>query len=1310
MSVVVIVVLTVIVGINSAQNTSLSVLKEASAIAPAPVAQMNDTMSTLGLSINSQRPLHAEYASPTSTLVGKTIDTIQISLKKVKNPTGNATVGIFNSTLGLQKSFGSVDVSKLPVVYTQQTFALANNASYKIQAGDYIGIKYTGGNLTDYAAIMTDQNATDPFDGTNTYYEYYTTSWHIYPAYDLTMTLIYHPENTTTPSETIPPTITAPSEILTWSTNSSKTIDLGTPMVSDNIPHGVKWWNSITGSSTINNTVVTLSTGTFNVTWTAQDAAGNMASAFQKVALIRPQPLNPYTKQVFIQFDDGFQSQYDIAKPILDKYHIHATFFIICARPSLPSSPTGYMNWTTIGKLKSAGYDIEGHTMNHPYLTRLSAPQLVVETSGAKLCMASNGFPVTIIAMPHSAGWNNQTVINAIINAGYSFARGGSEPYQNMHCNELKQHSSQTDCETFFPNGTLTFSNRYNLEGYNHLVGAEFNFTRSQNNTKAFEIFAAEVNSPGKKNNATSQLDIPMIYYHRITESNAALPFSEKGDEKILFEAEMRYLAENGVKTLFTNQTAYNTTSNFLYIKPLTNGTGQPSNPCFSYNSAKNSITVKCTEHFAQLASQVNDPSKIAYQGNGTWLVNSTIANVANTTLSIDKSDNVSWLKIAGKNGLVVNGRIEIDGIKITSWNPATNTVINQLPETFPWNFTIPRAYILFPYSPAGSQGGWIKNSDISYIGYNSSGTSGIEMLLNSHDILLSHNRIHDSFFATYSNGAYNVTIDSNEYDHNIFYALDPHTGSHDWKILNNIVHNNRKYGIIFSLQCYNFLVQNNTVYSDGGGKDGTFGGAGIFFSREAHNSIARYNTVHDEFTGIEVSQSWDNQVYGNKVYDTHRGIYVISGFEGSSKNNTIHDNQVQNSTYGVWSNNSTDNRSGNTTFLAPLSPIYMTSNSSFQIENQTFANTVAFSDNTRNNLTITKSGKILVSGIPVIQMMDTTVSPGASVYSQRQLQAEFVTNSSSLVGKSIDTITLQLRKGGSPTGIATIGIFNKDLSVKRAFGTIDSSTLSPTYQDYTFSIPSSASPYSIQAGDRIGIKFSGGNSSNYVSIITDQNGSFDGTNSYYTYYTTQWNNATAKDLHMIQKLGGIPISPSYMNDTTISSGLSAYSGRPVQAEYVSNSSTLVGKPIDTMTVQLKKGGSPSGNFIVGIFNPDLSIKKSFANVTAASLTTSYKDYTFTLGSDYAYQIQTGDRIGIKYTGGNNNTYVAIMTDRNNSFDGTNSYLTYYTTKWANFPTEDLYMTLKLNKIVINPTIYDTDATPAIFHMSSTNMTINNVR
>lgn len=182
-------------------------------------------------------------------------------------------------------------------------------------------------------------------------------------------------------------------------------------------------------------------------------------------------------------------------------------------------------------------------------------------------------------------------------------------------------------------------------------------------------------------------------------------------------------------------------------------------------------------------------------------------------------------------------------------------------------------------------------------------------------------------------------------------------------------------------------------------------------------------------------------------------------------------------------------------------------------------------------------------------------------------------------------------------------------------------------------------------------------------------------------------NSGAINNCNNINNLGIITGNPinntcTYMQDTTASYGLSVYSGRQIHAEWVSNTSSLVGNQMDTIMVQLKKVGSPTGTASIGVFNTDLSIKKTFGTIDVSTLTTSYKNYKFALTIPHSYQIQAGDRIGIKFAGGNASTnYIVIMTDQNDTdpFDGINSYLMYYTTAWQNYPTKDIYMILKGN-------------------------------
>jgi hypothetical protein len=164
-----------------------------------------------------------------------------------------------------------------------------------------------------------------------------------------------------------------------------------------------------------------------------------------------------------------------------------------------------------------------------------------------------------------------------------------------------------------------------------------------------------------------------------------------------------------------------------------------------------------------------------------------------------------------------------------------------------------------------------------------------------------------------------------------------------------------------------------------------------------------------------------------------------------------------------------------------------------------------------------TQTYTITPTAFPVTHMSDTTQTYGLSLYSTQQLHVEMVTASSQLVGKSIDQITLKIRKTGSPTGTMQIGVFNTDLTAKKLFGTKDATTVTSTYTDYTFSL-TGGELYTIQSGDRIGIRFTVGNANNYAAVMLDRDASdpFDGSGTYRQQYNTSWGSYPADDMYMI--------------------------------------------------------------------------------------------------------------------------------------------------------------------------------------------------
>src|SRR5918999_4389816 len=252
------------------------------------------------------------------------------------------------------------------------------------------------------------------------------------------------------------------------------------------------------------------------------------------------------------------------------------------------------------------------------------------------------------------------------------------------------------------------------------------------------------------------------------------------------------------------------------------------STACVSYQSGVNTITVNCDASFRDVAQAINDPGILAQEEGqqGQYILNANLEVADGVDFEMTSSgDGLRYLKIAGENGIVVYGKILIDGVTITSWDIADEEVIPQ-----DMNGTIRRGYVQF----AASEGSQIINSEFGYLGDVEPGRRGFDLLGDgdgepSHDIVIRGNKFHDMWFAFYSREAYNIIVDGNEYYNNIKYALDPHTVTHDMVISNNWLHHN-PIGVICSNRCYNILIERNVVEHN---KD-----YGIFFSRNVHDSI----------------------------------------------------------------------------------------------------------------------------------------------------------------------------------------------------------------------------------------------------------------------------------------------------------------------------------------------------------------------------------------------------------------------------------------------------------------------------------------
>src|SRR5215207_909575 len=380
---------------------------------------------------------------------------------------------------------------------------------------------------------------------------------------------------------------------------------------------------------------------------------------------------------------------------------------------------------------------------------------------------------------------------------------------------------------------------------------------------------------------------------------------------------------------------------------------------CIDYDAAENTIAIDCDASFLDVVQSINDPGILEEleeeEEGGQYLLKANLEVDDGVTFSMTPGDGLQYLKIADANGIIVYGKIQIAGVKITSWDTETNSPIFQT-----ITGSIPRAFI----NLRGSEGGSIQDSEISHLGYSGSGRRGFDLFGDgpSHDLEISGSEFHNMWFAFFSNRAYNIVVDGNEYHHNIKYALDPHTGTYNMNITNNWLHHN-PIGAICSLNCYNILVEGNVIHHNSD--------YGIFFSRNMSDSIARNNQIYNATTGIMVSESPNNQIYNNTIEAaTSQGIRLqnpVVPDDGLTEGNLVYNNTIISSGEGIGATRSHDNILENNTFSNIASSEYLLSgNSGIIIRGQNFDNTLIAEDGsaTDNLVEIVDSGTIEVTEV----------------------------------------------------------------------------------------------------------------------------------------------------------------------------------------------------------------------------------------------------------------------------------------------------------------------------------------------------------
>lgn len=119
-------------------------------------------------------------------------------------------------------------------------------------------------------------------------------------------------------------------------------------------------------------------------------------------------------RAIALTFDDGYADAYTEALPVLQRYGLVATFYIVTNFIGQP----GYMTWQQVAALRDAGMEIGAHTMTHSDLTSLDWDTAGYEIAQSKAELERQ-LGITVTSFCYPTGLYNGAIEEQVRAAGY---------------------------------------------------------------------------------------------------------------------------------------------------------------------------------------------------------------------------------------------------------------------------------------------------------------------------------------------------------------------------------------------------------------------------------------------------------------------------------------------------------------------------------------------------------------------------------------------------------------------------------------------------------------------------------------------------------------------------------------------------------------------------------------------------------------------------------------------------------------------------------------------------------------------------
>ncbi len=142
------------------------------------------------------------------------------------------------------------------------------------------------------------------------------------------------------------------------------------------------------------------------------------------------------TNLACVTFDDGYQDNYEVALPILERAGIKCTFFIVTdflgkAFPTY-AGERKLMTATQVRELSALGHEIGAHTLSHPKLSRVALETARAEIEGSK-CFLEDLLGKKVVSFAYPKGDFNNEVKAIVDSLGFGSAVTTRQDLVNAH-------------------------------------------------------------------------------------------------------------------------------------------------------------------------------------------------------------------------------------------------------------------------------------------------------------------------------------------------------------------------------------------------------------------------------------------------------------------------------------------------------------------------------------------------------------------------------------------------------------------------------------------------------------------------------------------------------------------------------------------------------------------------------------------------------------------------------------------------------------------------------------------------------------